>query len=724
LLLGAFARVRVDRSPQLVTLVGVPGIGKSRLVSELGDVVQDDAEIISWRYGRCLPYGDGVTFWALGEIVKAQCGIHENDAAAVAAERLAQAVADVVPEADRRWVEASLRPLVGLAPEDVALRDRRGELYAGWRVFLEAVAEQRPLVLVIDDLHWADDGMLDFVDALVELVEDVALLVVACARPELLERRPGWSGGKRNALTVSLGALSVQDTERLVESLLGRDPADDELRATVAERAAGNPLYAEEFARMQTSGGPTAGLPDSVLGIIAARLDLLPPAEKELLRDAAVMGGVVWSDGLRAVSGRASDEEVAELLRTLGRKEFLRRERQSAVAGATQHAFVHGLVRDAVYAQLPRAERVERHVRVAQWIESLPDDRREDRSEVLAHHYVQAIELSASAGLDADALLPAGVAALRESGLRAFAIGAYPGADRALRAAARWSPDGLDPRALRVLGKALLFTEQRGEEELRRAFDGLAAVGLRSEAAVAAIDLANSRWQHGDGVSCGEWVACSLELVEGESASIEHAHVLAQAARFTMLSGRTEESLAAADRALELAVACGAHAPRVSALVTKATARSNLGELGSYREDFAEALAAAHEHDPTEVGRAYFNLGSVLYDLGDLDEALSATRLGLAAYERLAIVTGPGKANLCDTCFLVGEWDEAAEIARQELERGERAGGLYSEPTFVFVLAEIAAARSGEVAESVAAARRIVELAHARFRSGVTRWQS
>jgi hypothetical protein len=191
-----------------------------------------------------------VTFCALGEIVKAQCGIHENDAADVAAERLAQSVADVVPEADRRWVEASLRPLVGLAPEDVALRDRRSELYAGWRVFLEAVAEQRPLVLVIDDLHWADDGMLDFVDALVELVEDVALLVVACARPELLERRPGWSGGKRNALTVSLGARSAQDTERLVESLLGRDPADDELRATVAERAAGNLAVGDKIAAM------------------------------------------------------------------------------------------------------------------------------------------------------------------------------------------------------------------------------------------------------------------------------------------------------------------------------------------------------------------------------------------------------------------------------------------------------------------------------------------
>ena len=233
LLLGAFARVRVERSTQLVTLVGVPGIGKSRLVVELREAVADDEEIITWRYGRCLPYGEGVTFWALGEIVKAQAGVRENDAAPLAAEKLGRAVADIVHEGDRRWVEASLRPLVGLAPEDVALADRRTELLAGWRIFLESLAEQRPLVLVIDDLQWADDGLLDFVDSLVDLVEGVPMLVVCCARPELLERRPDWGGGKRNALTVSLGPLPEGDVARLVQSLLGRDPADEDLRANV-----------------------------------------------------------------------------------------------------------------------------------------------------------------------------------------------------------------------------------------------------------------------------------------------------------------------------------------------------------------------------------------------------------------------------------------------------------------------------------------------------------
>jgi hypothetical protein len=243
---------------------------------------------------------------------------------------------------------------------------------------------------------------------------------------------------------VSLGPLAEAETTRLVESLLGRDPAHVALRATVVERAAGNPLYAEEFVRMQAAGADVEGLPDSVLGIVTARVDLLPQEEKELLRDAAVMGGVVRSDGLGAVSERDA-ETVDGLLRSLGRKEFLRRERRSAVLGASEHSFVHALVRDAVYAQLPRPDRVERHVRVAHWIESLPEDRREDRAELLAHHYLEAIELARSAGLDVSDIEPRAAAALREAGMRAFSIGAYPAAVRALRGAADRLPEGLDP---------------------------------------------------------------------------------------------------------------------------------------------------------------------------------------------------------------------------------------------------------------------------------------
>jgi len=715
LLLGAFARVRVDRSPQLVTLVGVPGIGKSRLVGELGRAVEEDEEIITWRYGRCLPYGDGVTFWALGEIVKAQAGIHENDDAGVTAAKLGTAVDDLVPAVERAWVLSSLEPLVGLVPEDVGLSDRRPELYAGWRIFLESLAERRPLVLVVDDLHWADDGFLDFVDGIVDLVEGVPLLVVASARPELLERRPDWGGGKRNALTVSLGPLPEAETVRLVESLLGRDPADEELRATVVERSAGNPLYAEEFVRMQTSGGDVGGLPDSVLGIVTARVDLLPPAEKELLRDAAVMGGVVWSDGLRAVS--AQDEQTVDgLLRALGRKEFLRRERRSAVLGATEHSFVHTLVRDAVYGQLPRPERVDRHVRVARWIESLPEDRREDRAELLAHHYLEAIELARSAGIDVSDLEPRAAEALREAGLRAFAIGAFPAAVRALRGAAEWMPDGLDARALRALGKALSFTENVGDEQLQRAFDRLVAENEITEAAVTAIDLSHVRWRHGDGTAAADWVARALELAAGVAPNHEHAYVMANAARYEMVAGNPDEAIRLADRAIALAEEFDT--PRVSAaaLVSRATAMANTGAYGPALDDLRHAIVLTREN-PFELTRAHVNLGSVLLDLGDIEEAIEVEREAVVGCERMGTIDGFGRfvlGNLAEALFLAGRWDEAETLVADGREHAERTGGQYHEPLFEFVVGELGLVRDGRASDAAASARRVVALARER----------
>jgi class 3 adenylate cyclase/tetratricopeptide (TPR) repeat protein len=713
LLLGAFARARLDRSTQLVTLVGVPGIGKSRLVAELGQAVIEDEEIISWRYGRCLPYGDGVAFWAFGEIVKAQAGIHENDDAATTTAKLTNAVDDLVPEAERRWVIASLEPLVGLVPEDVGLRDRRTELFAGWRIFVESLAEHRPLVLVIDDLQWADDGLLDFVDALVDLVEGVPLLVVACARPELLERRPDWGGGKRNALTVSLPPLSADETSRLVESLLGRDPADDELREAVVERAAGNPLYAEEFVRMQTAGGDTTGLPDSVLGIVTARVDLLPPGEKELLRDAAVMGSVVWSDGLRVVS-QQDGETVERLLRSLGRKEFLRREGRSAVLGATEHAFVHTLVRDAVYGQLPRPERVDRHVRVARWIESLPEDRREDRAELLAHHYLEAIELARSAGIDVADLEPKAATALREAGMRAFAIGAFPATVRALRAAADWLPDGLDARALRALGKALTLTQNAGQPELLRAFELLVADGATAEAAVAANDLWHVHWRHGEGAEAASWTARALELIAGAGPTYEHVAVLAQAARHKMLAGDPEEAIALADEAIAMADAVGAPAPRTSALITRATAKGNAGDYSRIQEDFDEALALARLHDQTEVARVHSNLGTILSDRGDIRGAIRAAREGVAHAERTGTMGGFGEfalGNLAEALFLAGEWDEAEGIATAALELAERTGGTYHQPFYGYLLSELGLVRDGWVDNAATDARGRIQLA-------------
>jgi hypothetical protein len=231
---------------------------------------------------------------------------------------------------------------------------------------------------------------------------------------------------------------------------------------------------------------------------------------------------------------------------------------------------------------------------------------------------------------------------------------------------------------------------------------------------VAAIDLAGVYWQHGDGRGAAEWAAQSRALVDGAPPSAGHAHVLAQVARLEMLAGQSEQSLITAERAIVLADASGAAAPRVSALITKATARANVGE--AVDEDFEEALHLSLRHNLSEVGRVYINRSSTLVERGELERAMAVAREGVVHLERLGTLGGSGGfvyGNLCEACFLAGDWDEADEIARAELERAARAGGLYYEPLYVFARAEMAAARGGAV-DIAAVGREVVALGHAR----------
>ncbi len=303
ILRDAFGRAAHERTTQLVTLVAVPGMGKSRLIYELSRIVDADPVLVTWRQGRCLAYGDGVAYWALAEAVKAEAGIDDRDdrggrGGQAAHERRRASSADPT---EAHWVEAQLRPLVGLETDTGLGNDRRGVAFAGWRRYLEALAERRPLVLVLEDLHWADDGLLDFVDELVDWLRGVPLLVVCSARPELLERRPGWGGGKLDATTIGLSALSTEQTSTLISAVLERTLLPAEVQQTLLERAEGNPLYAEQFAELYLERGSTRdlALPETLQGIVAARLDGLSPDEKTLLQDAAVVGKVFWVGALR-----------------------------------------------------------------------------------------------------------------------------------------------------------------------------------------------------------------------------------------------------------------------------------------------------------------------------------------------------------------------------------------------------------------------------------------
>src|SRR6185436_11415077 len=311
--------------------------------------------------------------------------------------------------AEHEWLRARLAPLIGLAdPQSDAVEQT--ESFSAWRRFLEAIASVRPLVIAIEDLHWAQPSMVEFVEHVLEWSTGFPMLIVCTARPEMLQRDPRWGGGMRNSVMVSLTPLSDEETLRVLDNVLPPDTGAD-VRELIAERAGGNPLFAEEFARMlddRSGPGDAATLslnaPESLQAIIAARLDTLSAEQKSLVQDASVIGRVFWPSAVAAV-GATDLETVRAGLHELAHRELVRPVRVSSMHGDTEYAFAHALIRDVAYGQIPRLARVDKHVAAATWIERMAAERLSDRAELLAHHYGQALELSRAAGSEAvDAL--------------------------------------------------------------------------------------------------------------------------------------------------------------------------------------------------------------------------------------------------------------------------------------------------------------------------------
>ena len=353
----------------------------------------------------------------------------------MARQKLWESVGSAVGGGDRDWVMQKLLPLIGAEqPEG----DGQNENFSAWRRYLEGLAEQHPLVLVFEDLHWADDGLLDFVDNLADWSSGVPLFVVGTARPELLDRRAGWGGGKLNATTLALSPLADAEAAQIISRVLEQALLPADTQQLLLERAGGNPLYAEQFARLYVERGSAEDLPlpETIQGIIAARLDGLAPDEKRLLQDAAVLGKVFWSGGAAALAGLDA-HGLEHALHSLERKGLVRRERRSAVSGEDEFAFRHVLVRDVAYGQIPRVDRGQKHVRAAQWIEGL--GRTEDHAEHVAHHYGAAIELARAAGSVDPTLEEASRVAFVRAGVRGYRLGAFPAASAFLRGRARAS---------------------------------------------------------------------------------------------------------------------------------------------------------------------------------------------------------------------------------------------------------------------------------------------
>ena len=650
-LFDAFDRVCREREPQLLTLVGVPGIGKSRLVAELFQRIDASPEIVWWRQGRALPYGAGVSFWALGEMVKAQAGIHENDGEDEVARKLRESVDTAVPEHEHDWVIRQLEPLVGLGDE--ATSDRNAA-FAAWRLYLEGLAEEHPLVLVFEDLHWADDGVLDFADHLAEWASGVPILVIGTARPELLDRRPSWGGGKLNASTLALSALADADAARVIGGVLEQALLPAELQATLLERAGGNPLYAEQFARLFVEHGSLEGLPvpENVQGIIAARLDGLPEREKQLLQDASVLGKVFWSGAL------ASDNaEVA--LHALERKGFVRRERRSAVAGETEYAFRHVLVREVAYGQIPRAARAGKHVAAAEWVESL--GRADDHAELIAHHYATALELAEAAGQPDAALVERARVALRLAGDRAAALNSFGVAAGFYRAAVElWPVDEQDlPALLFALGRADFLGGDTSGASLQVAIDAALVAQLPELAAEGEALAAEAAWYRGDRGELDARLDRARELVERLPDSRSKASILSQAARYAMLGGAYPEAIEYANAALAMTRTLDLADVRVGVLNNLGSARVRGGDLGGI-DDLRASAALAEEINSPELGRSVNNLGSIMYSRGRVRECSALEHRALEVAERfgLASMVMFARGNVLGSYYRLGMWDE------------------------------------------------------------------
>jgi class 3 adenylate cyclase/tetratricopeptide (TPR) repeat protein len=649
-------RARAERQPQLVTVVGVPGIGKSRLVYELSQAVDRDPELISWRQGRCLPYGEGVTFWALGEIVKAQAGILEGDTAEQVEAKLREATPD-------SWVRSHLRPLVGLTVDAAGGGEGREEAFTAWRRFLEDIAGQRPLTLVFEDLHWADEDLLDFVDRLVDWAGGVPLLVVCTARPELLARRPGWGGGKTNALTISLAPLSDEETARLIGGLLEQPLMPAETQAALLARAGGNPLYAEQYVRMlRERSADELPLPENVQGIIAARLDSLETEQKSLLQDAAAVGKTFWLGAVRAISGLES--RAAEMsLHALERKGFVRRERETSIEGDTEYAFLHILVREVAYGQIPRAARAEKHRLAAQWIESL--GRPEDHAEMLVYHYGEALSLARAAGVKMPSIEEPARHVLREAGDRALALHAYAPAVRFYEQALELWPAAGPERARLLFDRAkahFLTGRDGGIDLLEEAKRALLDQGDREAAAEAGIVEAMALWNAGRNNDALDRATAAAALLEGAPASSAKAYVVANLARYLELTGRHEDGMRIGQEAMGMADQLQLDEVRANALNTMGMARVGFGDLAGV-DDLEESLRLALEHgSPFELTRTYNNLGVMSMFAGRVERAAEVFSARLELDERFGMPRWFGESVMAQHVYWTGHWDDAVRL--------------------------------------------------------------
>jgi tetratricopeptide (TPR) repeat protein len=696
LLKGLFERTEADRTVRLVTVVGDPGVGKSRFVGELAALLDDRPQLVTWRQGRCLPYGDGITFWALGEIVKTEAGILETDPAAQVSDKLREAVAALVPDpSEREWLRARLTPLLGIADPD-AVKPERAELFAAWRRLIEAMAASGPVVLVVEDLHWADPAMIEFLGHLVEHATGLPLLILATARPELLERHPGWGNDHPAATRIPLGALSDLETAQLVAALVGRSVLPVGVQALLLERADGNPLYAEEFARLladrglvvtdQAAAVPEIPVPETVHGLIAARLDALTLEVRALVQNAAVVGRVFWPGAVAAMDG-TDEGSLQDGLAELERKQLVQRARTSSVQHQDEYVFWHALVRDVAYAQIPRAGRARRHQAVAEWVEAVAGERVGDLAEVVAHHYGQALAY-ARAAREPQARIDQLVEPTRRFLILAGDRTINLDLDRA-RAYYRQAVElghPRDPEHPHLLVRTGRVAFQSGDYPEAVAVYEEAIADLRRSGDLQALGatlgrLATVLWNQGDTRRANAVLTEAIELLEREPPGPELVSAYVSMAGDRAVAGHSGEALEYADKALALADELGG-LPRIRPRILDARgmARCDLGDFVGGMDDLRSGLALGLElGSGYDTAVLYNNLAEPVWLVEGPEAALALCENGIDFAERRGLSEAAMwlRSSTVGPLLDQGRWAEAVDLADEAIAWDLAHGGDY-----------------------------------------------
>ncbi|HTS15857.1 MAG TPA: adenylate/guanylate cyclase domain-containing protein [Candidatus Sulfotelmatobacter sp.] len=674
-----------ERRPRLVSVIGPAGIGKTRLAWEFLRYIDGLVETVWYHDGRSPAYGDGISFWALGEMVRRRAGLLETDDEATTRTKVAEMLATHVPDADERaWIEGALLALLGVeasaAPE---------QLFGAWRTFFERLTATAPVDLVFEDFHYADTGLIDFVDHLVEWSRGHAIYVLTLSRPELLERRPDWGAGKRSFVSLSLEPLPPEAMRELLAGLVPGLP--DAAAAAIIARADGIPLYAVETVRMLVAEGrlvlegdayvprgdlTALAVPETLTALIASRLDALAPADRALVQDAAVLGQSFTPAAVAAIAG-TDEAAITPRLRALVRSEILAAQDDPRSPERGQYAFVQALIREVAYGTLAKADRKAKHLAAARFFESLGTD---ELAGALAGHYLAAHQ-HAQPGPEADALAGQARLALRGAADRASALGAPEQAVRFLEQALEVAPDAAQQADLlerlgEAAGRASRY--EQADDAFRRATELHLERGDRPAAARAVAAQVQVGLDARRPTEARDLVEGAVSRFDDLAGSVDLVPLEAQRARAYFFLNDSRRALELIDGVLDAAERHDLRVVLADALVTRGSALCAMGRPREGLGVIAVGESLAREDGVTRILLRALNNTAVNSWHEDPARAIAAAQEGLALAQRvgdkgsMVLLSGGAAYGALQTL----EWDRALALVEPvehlDLSPGER----------------------------------------------------